>query len=63
MKNNLPRIKDCIRYMERDCQYDLIGKLSRTSYVFRDRTNKRPLHIKEMTWTLGELRHAFEFGW
>ena len=63
MKNNLPRIKDCIGLMSDDCGYDLVGKLGRAQYVFRDRTNKRPPHIREMIWTLGELRHAYNFGW
>jgi hypothetical protein len=63
LREALPTIKQCVAYMDNDCNYDFVGKLGRACYVFRDRTGKRPLHIREMTWTLGELRYAFNHGW
>jgi len=59
--NPLPTIGRCIIYMD-SCNYEFVGKLGRSCYVFRDKTGKRPLHVREMTWTLGELRHAFRHG-
>ena len=60
--NPLPTIVQGKAMMD-SCGYDFEGMLCRGRYVFRDRSGQRPLHIRTMTWTLGELRHAVRYGW
>ena len=67
MRDKLPTIAECKAYMDR-CNYDCVGvwhkgRFGKRAYVFRDRTGSRPLHIREMTWPLTELRHAYNNGW
>jgi len=61
MRKPLPKVKECISYVKslgyRFKNYRLGG------YWFEiiDKST-RPPHNWEMTWTLGEMRHAIRFG-
>jgi hypothetical protein len=58
---NLPSVKECIQYVE-SLGYKFHG-YAHTGYYFEiiDKS-KRPAHNWEMTWTLGEMRHAVKHG-
>ena len=60
MKDKLPTVTECITYVE-SLGYKLQYK-EFYRYCFKDITGNRPLHNKEMTWDLREMRDAVRFG-
>lgn len=59
--NPLPTVSRCIIYLS-ECNYEFVGRPWASCYVFRDTTGKRPAHLHEIIFTLGELRHAYRHG-
>ena len=61
MKSSLPKVKECITYVES------LGYRFKNYYCgvywfeITDKT-KRPIHNWEMKWTLGEMRFAIKNG-
>ena len=57
----MPKVGDCIKYVE-NLGYHLFSR-GRGRYVFVcDNKCRRPAHNHQMTWTLGEMRHAVKYG-
>ena len=59
-KKNLPTVHECMAYVI-SLGYACIER-GRGYYVFRDVTGQRPLHNKEMTWNLTQMREAVLYG-
>ena len=60
-KTKLPSVKECIDYVE-SLGYKLFLKGKGFYYFECLDKSKRPAHNWEMTWTLGEMRHAVKNG-
>jgi hypothetical protein len=68
----LPKVGECIKYVE-SLGYTFHGlitikafdgrRICHNGYFFRiNRPETRPPHNWDMTWTLGEMRHAVKNG-
>ena len=58
---SLPKVGECIDYVE-SLGYDFMGHIpGGYSFQLIDKS-KRPAHNWNMTWTLGEMRHAVKNG-
>jgi hypothetical protein len=59
-RTGLPTSTACIAYVISLGYACIVAKPG--YYLFVDRTGKRPLHNKEMVWSLSEMRHAIKYG-
>ena len=57
--NTLPRVKDCIAYVER-VGWKFSNRSSRSCYVFYNDKISAYGHNHQITFSLTELRHAFK---
>jgi len=55
----LPTVEQCIAYIE-STDYKLMHRSRGWGYWFKSPT--RALHCQELKFSLGELRHAFKYG-
>ena len=60
MKDKLPKVADCIAYIEK-CGWKLTNQYRGCVYYFYN--ENQPDCFKQMRFTLTELRHALKYGW